>query len=225
VAIAFVAQTVGSGASSASQAITLSGTIGNLMLLCYARSGGLATGSITGITDTGGNTWAMITRGAVSGSSNTRIECWATIMTASPGTVTVASGTAQTNSWNANEWSGVATTYADVASPDGSATTSSTTVTALSVTTTASADLVVAAAHFGQTTTSGLTGGWTALTDFDDAAVGSGRAAWQLAGAAGSVTGPSWTLGTAKAAGICTVSFFAAAVAAAIPDVTMAPRG
>lgn len=218
-----VNQTVGSGISAANQNITCAATIGNYLVLIYARSGGLATGIVTSVTDTGGNTWSgsAITRGAVSGVSNSRIEVWTARLTASPGTITVNSATAQTNSWNINEWSGiVSATPIDVTSPDNSGDALSTTIPTPPINTRNPNDLIIAASHFSQTTTSGLTSGFTPLNNFDDAAVGSGRAAYAVFGSYGTYNA-QWTLGVARAAGVVT---FALEVVS-ISSQTISPTG
>ena len=211
-----VNQTVGQGVSSANQNIACTATIGNYLVLIYARSGGQATGAVTSVTDTGGNTWsaAAITRGAVVSVSNTRIEVWVARLTASPGTITVNSGTPQTNSWNISEWSGIASVIPiDVTSPDYSGVVvASTTIPTAIIQSLNPNDLIIAAAHFGQTTTSGLTTGFTALTDFDDAAVGSGRAAYETFGAIGTYNA-QWTLGSSHSAGVITIALEVSAVA------------
>jgi hypothetical protein len=212
VAISLVAQAVGSGVSSANQTITASATVGNFLALFYARSGGCSTGAVTGVTDTGGNTWVSIPcRGCVTGSSNTRIEFWYCQVTASPGTITVASGTAQTNSWNISEWSGLANASPiDASSPDNSGNAASTTATTPTISPAATNDLILAAFHCSQTTTSGLTAGFTELTQFDDAAVGTGRAAYLIDTGSGPYAA-SWTLGASKANGVITVAVKATA--------------
>lgn len=205
-AIALVAQTTGSAASGTGATPACTATGGNTLLALVSRGTGSSTGSITSFTDTGGNTWTLLTSGAVSGSSNTRIEAWVAENAVSPGTITLASATASTWAWNILEFSGVLSASSlDVASPALSGNASSTTQATPSITTTVANDVVVAAWHFGQTTTSGLTAGWTAGTNFDDAAVGSGRVAYQLnvATAAYSAT---LTLGAAKATGVLTLA-------------------
>ncbi len=225
-AIALVAQTVGNsaGVSNANQTITAAATTGNYLTLLYYRSGGLATGAVTSITDTGGNTWSVVDRGAVSGGTNTRTEVWKCQVSASPGTITVNSGTAQTNAWNVVEWSGVATSgEVDAKSPDNSATASSTICLTPTVNTTGSADLIVGVAHFGQTTTTLNTAGFNALTNSDDGAVGSGRGAYLLAAAAGTYN-VQWTLGAAKAAGVITFALHAGADTS-VPWIVAQARG
>lgn len=207
-------QTTGSsgGVSIQNQTIVASATAGHYLLLCYARSGGLATGAVTSITDTGGNTWAVLTRGALSGVTNTRVEVWGCEVAASPGTITVNSINAQTNAWSLTEWVGLdPVSPNDVMSPDNSGNTSSTTAATPVINTLNAKDLVVAVAHFTKATTSGLTAGFTALNDFDDGAAGSGRAAYQIVAATGAYNA-QWTLGTAQGSGVATVSLKAAFV-------------
>lgn len=207
-AIALVKQTVGQGVSAANQTITATSTAGSLLMLIYSRSGGLATGTVTSVTDTAGNTWTLVTRGSVSGAQHTRIEAWVCPNAAAITSLTVNSGTAQTNSWNVLEFTGAATASpVDAASPDNSGLASTTTVTTVAVTVTDPADMVVAATHFAQTTTTGPTpAGWTALTDWEDAAVGSSRGAYRLPAATGSQGAVTWTLTAARTAGVVTVA-------------------
>lgn len=206
-----VTQNVGQGVSSANQTATITATTaGNFVIAFYARSGGLSTGGLTSVTDSASQTWSNLTIGAVSGGVNTRIEAWYIANSASITSVTFNSATAQTNSWNITEWSGVASASpADVESPNPSGNASSTTQATPSITTTNASDLVIAALHFGQTTTTDPSSPWNLLTNFDDAAVGSSRAAYQVVSSTGSYNA-TWTLAVAKAAGTVTVSLIAA---------------
>lgn len=209
----FVRQTVGSGASAANATATITAsTTGNNLYAVYHRSGGLATGAVTSVTDSAAQTWTLrASRGAVSGGTNTRVELWYIENSASITSVTFNSGTAQTNAWNIFEFSGMlASSSLDVASPDNSATTSSTTVATPAVTNTVADALVIVAAHFTQTTST-APAGYTALTNSDDGAVGSGRQAYKIVAATGSQSA-SWTsLGVARAAGVITAIFKIAA--------------
>lgn len=218
-AVTLVRQTTGSSASSANATATITAsTPGNLLVAFYARSGGLGTGALTGVTDSAGQTWTLATRGAVSGVANTRIECWYVASTASVTSVTFSSGTAQINSWNVLEFSGAAASAPlDVASADNSAAAAATTIATPSVTTTADGDLVLAAIHYTQTSGTLATAGFTALTDYDYTTTGSGRAAYRVGAPVGAYSA-SWTLGAAQAAGVITVAFKAAAGAAVAPD-------
>lgn len=205
---ALVNQTVGSSAASLNATATIPASVaGNNLFAFFARSGGLTTGAIASVTDSASQTWLRATRGAVSSVTNTRIELWYIENSASITSVTFSSTTSQTNAWNVLEFSGLlGSSSLDVASPDNSATASSTTAATPSITTSNASDLILAGWHFGQTTTSGLTSGWTALSNFDDTTVGSGRAAYQLASSTGSYSA-SLTLGAAKAAGVITAAF------------------
>lgn len=187
---------------------------GSLMVVFATRSGGLGTGAMTSVTDSAGNTWTRATRGTVSGSGHTRIECWYTYNYAAVTSISLNSATSQYYATNLTEWSGVDTTAnpLDVASADGSGGATATTQTTPGVATTVAADLVIAAIHYMQTTgtfnSAGATPttGWTSLTNFDSTTAGSGRAAYQVMSSTGTYSG-SWTLGVSAAAGEITVSF------------------
>lgn len=207
-----VAQTTGSSASLASVTATIPATVaGNHLIAFFYRSGGLGTGALTSVTDSAGQTWLFATRGAVSGGAHTRVECWYMPSSASITSVTFNSATAQINSWNIAEWPGVEPLNPlDVASPDNSAAASSTSITTPAINTTVAGDLILAAIHHPQTTSTLATAGYTALTDADYSTSGSGRAAYQTGAAIGSYSA-SWTLGVAQSAGIISVAFKAAA--------------
>ena len=202
-----VTQNVGSGVSSAVQAVAVTATTaGNFLIAIYARSGGLASGQLTSVVDSAGQAWSMITRGAASGGTNTRVEIWYRANSASITSITFTSATAQSNSWNVTEWSGVATaTPVDVASPDGSSNLATATQTTPSITTLNPNDLVITGLHFPRATTTDPGAPWSLLTNFDDTTIGSGRAAYQIVSATGSFSA-TWVLGTAKNAGEFTVS-------------------
>jgi hypothetical protein len=217
VSIAFVTQTTGSAASANNATATVSSTGGNLLVAFVSRSGGLGTGALTSVTDSASNTWTLATRGAVSGGGFTRIECWYAPNASAVTSITFNSATAQTYAWNVVEFSGVATSSpGDVFSPDNSGNASSTTQATPSISTGNANDLVICAIHYAQTTGTESTSGFTDLTNFDDGASGSGRAAYQIVSATGSYS-VTWTLGVAKATGTISVSFKAAVVAAPDP--------
>ena len=197
--------------------ITITTGQGSLLVGIFTRSGGLATGALTSVTDSAGNTWRLATRGAVSGQSNTRVECWYALNAASVVWVQGNSGTSQTWAWNIQEYkSPPAYLGLDSASPDGSAAASSTTIATPSIATTGPADLVVAAVHYAQATGVTATAGFTALSDFDDGIAGSGRGAVR-AGAPPASYSVTWTLGSAHPAGTLTVSFTTVAAVPAVP--------
>lgn len=197
---------VGSAASATGATASGFTTIaGRLLVALVARSGGLATGALTGITDSAGNTWVRAGWGAVSGGSNTRLECWVCPNAAAVSSIAFASGAAQTWAWNILEVTAMASaSVVDVASPDGSATTSSTTVTTPAITSLNAADVILAAFHSPTATPTLSAPGFTGLTAFDDGA-NPARAAYQVVSATGSYQA-AWTLSAAQAAGVLTVA-------------------
>ena len=213
--VALVGQTVGQVAAISGTTVTLPGTMGkagDLIIALVGRSGGLSTGALTGVTDSGGNTWTLATRGSVSGGSNTRLECWYTVLPANITTVTFSSGTSQIYSWNVNEWSGMTATPIDVTSTDNSGVASSTAIATPSITTSTAGDLVIAAVQSAFVTStlnlggSSPTTGWTSLTGFDNGSTTSGDAAYIVDATTGA-RNTAWTLATAHAAGVLTVAF------------------
>ncbi len=200
-----VGQNTAEFASATGGTISYASTAGNLLVIMVSRSGGQGTGQLTGVTDSAGQTWSIATRGSVTGQSNTRLEVWYKENSAAVTSVTFSSGTSQTSSVNVSEWANMATSSFDVASPDNSGvTSSSTTITTPSITTTADNDLVLAAFSAG-TATPTQTSGWTDLSPFDYTGARTARGAYTV-GAIGSYSA-TWTLSTAKVAGITTVSF------------------
>lgn len=184
-------------------------TLGNGILFTITRTGGLATGALTAVTDDaagGSNVYTRLDRGAVSGGTNTRIETWYSPNAKAASLITYTSGTAQAGGFEVLEISNLDLVgVIDDSSPDNSGTASLTTIATPPVSA-QPGDFVYAAAHFGTTTGATLlTGGWTALTDFDDAA-GIGRAAYIIA--PGGTASASWgTLAVAKQAGVITLAF------------------
>lgn len=203
----------GTNAAATGGTCAFTATVANRgILLILTRTGGLATGALTGVTDnaTGGtNTYRVLTRGAVSGVSNTRIELWYSPNAKSASSLSFTSGTSQAGAFEILELANVDAAGTITAfSPDNSATTSSTSVTTPSINAGAG-DLVIAAAHYGLTSSPLSSAAFTALTNFDDAA-GSGRAAYQVMAAAAAVSATWSPLASAKAAGVATVAFKAA---------------
>ncbi len=218
-AIALVGQTTGSVAATTSTTFSYTASAGDLLVIFVARTGGLSTGALSGVTDSASQTWSLATLGAVSGSSDTRIECWYIANTANITSVTLNSTASQTYAWNLTEWSGAATSSAlDVASPNPSGHASGTAIVTPSITTTGSTDLVLAAVNnpnsFGDTfnaSGSSPTTGWTALTGFNGPSnITVGVGAYQVMSATGSYYA-AWTLGSSDPAGIITVAFMAVA--------------
>lgn len=134
-------QSVQGSAASASGFTTTAVTtdVENVVVLVVGRSGGLATGALTGVTDQRGNTWQLITRGAVSGVNNTRVEAWYTTQNVgalTAQTISVTSAAAQSSDYMILEIEGVnKSSLINVASPDGSGVTSATPSTPVIVTT------------------------------------------------------------------------------------------
>jgi hypothetical protein len=148
----------------------------------------------------------MVTRGAVSAVSDTRIEAWACSNAEAVTSITFASATSQSWAWNVTEWSDMTlSSPVDAASVDGSGTTSSTTISSPTITPPTATDLVVAACHYPQVSGALNSTGWTALYNFDDATAGSARAAYTWPGSTGSQY-CSWLLTGAQAAGVVTVA-------------------
>jgi hypothetical protein len=226
VAIALVGQTTGAVAATTSTTFSYTATAGHLLVIFVARTGGLATGALSGVTDSASQTWSLATIGAVSGSSDTRIECWYIANTANITSVTLNSTASQTYAWNLTEWSGAATSSVlDVASPNPSGQSSGTAVVTPSITTTGSTDLVLAAVNnpnsFGDTFNAGgsaPTTGWMALTGFNGPSnITVGVGAYQVMSATGSYHA-AWTLGSSDPAGTITVAFKAPAATIATPS-------
>jgi hypothetical protein len=194
---------IGSAASLANTGqITWAVPAGHHLYAIFTRSGGLATGAMTSVTDSAGNTWTMVTRGAVSSGVNSRVELWQRL--ANPNAITWVQGNAsvaQSWAWILLDYTGPPDAVLDVASPDGSAVASSVTIATPAITTTKDGDLILAAIHHSLTTSTLQGSTLTALSNFDDSTIGSGRGAYQNAGAIGSWSA-TWTLGVAKAAGV-----------------------
>jgi hypothetical protein len=224
----FVSQAAGNSGTTANTSQALSGPTApaTFAVLLVGRSGGLATGALTGVTDTSSNTWTMATRGAVSGVSFTRVELWYCQNYTPATTVTFTSGTSQTNGWNILGFSGLASSGAfDVASPDNSASAAATTYSTPTITSTATG-LVIAAGQHPTTGGAAPSSPWTALTSWTvNTTGGAGQAAYQNA-AAGSYSATFTQTGT-TAAGVVIAAFKDAAVVTrqrTVPSMTAARR-
>lgn len=210
-AIALVAQTTFDHAAANNDTLTYSSSgngSGSLMVAFISRSGGLATGALTSITDSATNTWHMATRGTVSGVTNTRIELWYTYAYSSVTSITLNSSQSQYYASSLTEWSGIdtSTNPLNVISPDNSGATASTTQTTPTINTTTAIALIVAAIHHTKTTSTDNDGTFTRLTNFDSTTAGSGRASYKFVNSTGSYT-DNWTLGTSQGAGLITAAF------------------
>jgi len=199
-----ISQSAGSAAAANNATASFTSRGGTTLVAMVGRSGGLATGALTGVIDSAGNSWGLVTRGAVSGQSNTRLECWAAFNAAAVTSVTFQSGTSQTYVWNISEWPG-SYIAVDAASPDNSGAGPGTTIDTPSITPSGRADVFLAAAHYNAVTSGTLnTANWAPLLNFDDAA-GSGRAAFVIPNS----TAPEsaeWLLGSSASAGVVTVA-------------------
>lgn len=115
-AIAFV-QEVGSGgdsASSASFSITVSATttIGNLLVVGIALNGG----SVSTVTDSGGNTWTVDKNTGAGSTVHAAIASTVTIaaLTSGVSTITVTPVASQRVAMSVQEWSGIGASPADL---------------------------------------------------------------------------------------------------------------
>jgi chitodextrinase len=172
------------------------GAGGDFYVLIVATSLG-ATGNITAVSDSGGNTWTRSTQLGVSGGTNTFLSIWrTTTMVAPPGTITVTGIGA--NAWDAKvvEFSGVGA--ADAAAASQANATASTSLPTPSTTTTNAGSLLIAA---GVTHGSKAAdpAGWTPLTDVT-AQTPHIFSAYRLPGAAGPFSA-TWTITSAKSTG------------------------
>jgi hypothetical protein len=204
-----VQQVIGSAASATgftTSAITTSSS--SILLLVVGRSGGTATGALTSVTDQKGNTWQVVTRGSVSGASNSRVEVWYTVQNASgltANTISVTSATAQTSDYSIVEISGLdKTALVDVVSPDNSGVTSATPSTP-AVQTTSANDMVFSVIHHsynaaadtvsapsGVTTLTPSVNGTVHVTSiawWNVSSIGSYNATWARGGAVSGATG------------------------------------
>jgi hypothetical protein len=215
-AVTLVAQTTFDHVAATNDTLTYSSVgsgAGRVMIALVTRSGGTATGSLSGVTDSATNTWTLATIGSVSGAAQTRIECWYTYTYAAVTSISLNSTSSQYYATHLSEWSGlnVAASPVDLASPTDSGSAAATTSTTPGIAVTGR-DLVIAAIHYPQTTgtfnSAGAapTSGWTDLSAFDSTTAASGRAAYQVMTSTGTYDG-SWTLGASQPAGQITVGF------------------
>jgi fibronectin type 3 domain-containing protein len=198
VGIAFVGQQNFSGTtgSPAAALAYTGGTGGDFYVLIVATSLG-ATGNITAVTDSGGNTWTRSTQLGVSGGTNTFLSIWrTTTMVAPPGTITVTGIGA--NVWDAKvvEFSGVGAADAPAAAQANA--TASTSLSTPS-TTTANAGSLLIAAGVTPGSKTGDPAGWTPLSDVT-AQTPHIFSAYELPGAAGPFSA-TWTISSAKSTG------------------------
>jgi chitodextrinase len=183
------------GSPTASLAYT-GGTAGDFYALIVATPLG-ATGNITAVTDSGGNTWTRSAQLGVSGGTNTFLSIWGTTtMVAPPGTITVTGIGA--NAWDAKvvEFSGVGAADAPAAVQANA--TASTSLPTPSTTTTNPGSLLIAAGVTPGSKTADPAG-WTPLTDVTTQTPHI-FSAYQLPGAAGAFSA-TWSITSAKSTG------------------------
>ena len=172
------------------------GTAGHCYILMIATALG-ASGNITAVTDSGGNTWTRSTQLGVSGGTNTLLSIWrTTTAVAAPGTITVTGIGA--NAWDAKvvEFSSVGA--ADAAAAAQTNSTASTSLSTPSTTTTNAGSVLVAVGVTGGTK-SANPAGWTPLTDVT-AQTPHLFSAYRLPGTVGSYSA-TWTITSAKSTG------------------------
>jgi hypothetical protein len=156
-----------------------------------------ATGNITAVTDSGGNTWTRSAQLGVSGGTNTFLSMWrTTTMVAPPGTITVTGIGA--NAWDAKvvEFSGVGAADAPAALQANA--TASTSLSTASTTTTNAGSLLIAAGVTPGSKTADPAG-WTPLTDVTSQTPHI-FSAYRLPGATGTFSA-TWTITSAKSTG------------------------
>jgi hypothetical protein len=198
VGVAFVGQqnfNGTTGSPTAALAYT-GGTGGDFYVLIVATPLG-ATGNITAVTDSGGNTWTRSAQLGVSGGTNTFLSMWrTTTMVAPPGTITVTGIGA--NAWDAKvvEFSGVGAADAPAAL-QANATASTSLATASTTTTNAGSLLIAAGVTPGSKTADPA--GWTPLTDVTSQTPHI-FSAYRLPGATGTFSA-TWTITSAKSTG------------------------
>jgi hypothetical protein len=175
-----------------------------------SRASGTATGTMTGVTDTSGNTWVRATRGGVSGASNTRIEIWY-CENYTPATTITGAGPSFISAWGVAGFSGLVNASSlDVATADYASGSAATTITAPSITTSQS-DLIFAADSHTTDATGALQSPFIQLSTYSLNGGGGGQAGYLIAPTAGTYTA-TWTQSTASSAGVAVVGFKAATV-------------
>jgi hypothetical protein len=198
--------TTNSGASAVtSMAITGPSAPSTFAIFYASRASGTATGAMTGVTDTAGNTWVRATRGGVSGASNTRIEIWY-CENYTPATTITGAGPSFVSAWGVAGFSGLVNASSlDVTTADYSVGSTATTITAPSITTSQS-DLIFAADSHTTDATGALQSPFTQLSTYSLSGGGGGQAGYLIAPTAGTYTA-TWTQSTASSVGVAVVGF------------------
>ena len=153
---ALVKQTQGQNATSTSWTMSVTSTAGNALVAMFNSSAG-GTGSVTSLTDTGGNTWTEVVDLGTSGQANTGISMWYCLNAASPVTITAATSS-HSWQWQVVEFSDVATSSQPDHAPAGTTNSSATTsLVSTQATTTQANSLVIGMVGYGAAATSTLT--------------------------------------------------------------------
>lgn len=199
----FSATTAGSTNYNVTGVTAAAGTMG--VALCHIKTA--ATDPLSGIIDSGGNTWTYRTSTYMSG-SGTRIEIWtATITTALSGAnVTIQHSNTNVGRTSLSIWNGAANPIIvdDIQSLGQAATTTPASVT---VTTSDALAVIIGGISYNNATryTTGPGGSWTTLSEGSPSAGFYGSAAYLIPGATGTY-GPSWTLATSSSSGEATIA-------------------
>lgn len=184
--------TSGAGAAATTQAITPTGiTPGNSLILLVGNAGGLSTGALSGVADTGGNTWTLTTlNSGVSGVTNTRLGVAYAHNVVAPGTITATMGSIAARKLLLLQVSGLQNAAPDAVSSDFAA--AANTVTTVPQVTLTAPGFVVSCISHGGTTEDTASAGWTrSTTAVPDSIAPITRAAWKeflASGATGTMT-------------------------------------
>lgn len=174
-----------------SHTIVPSGIVaGNSIILVIGNAAGLATGSITAVSDTGGNTYTIAVNSGISGVTNTRLAIAYAHNVTAPGTITITSGSIANTKILLLEVSGLQNaTHDAVASDFAAVANTATTVPAITL---SAPGLAIAAVSHGGTTQDTPSSGWTLNTSgIPDSTAPIVRAAWQeftVSGSTGTMT-------------------------------------
>jgi hypothetical protein len=199
-------QSVVGAAASTTTAITPTGiTPGNALVIVFSDAGGLSTGSLTSVTDTGGNTWTVALSSGISGVTNTRLAFAYCTNCVAPGTITATSGSIANRKLLLLEISGLADqAHDDLQSNFTAAASTATTVPAVTL---SAAGFAIAAVAHGGTTEDTASSGWTRnTTGTPDNTAPIVRAAWQQFNSSGS-TGTMTMTRDSRQAGAAMIAF------------------
>lgn len=160
-------------------------TPGNTLIVIMADAGGLATGAVTSVTDTGGNTYTLPVSTGISGVTNTRLGIAYVTNCVAPGTITVNHGSIANRSIILLEVSGLLNAAHDDVQTDNTA--AAATATVVPAVTMTAADFALAVVSHGGTTEDTPSAGWQLNTSGQPTSTAPiVRAAWQKFSASGS---------------------------------------